>query len=306
MSAHWSHAFLLKLLRINASKLTSSSARRSPALLQAQNLLISNPCFHSQKNYLQKQVKALLNQLNVILGFKQQAKKSQKQYLVWGLYGGCLCCGGIWAQIWSVWGSNVLLDRSMYVSLSKCVPETENMKRRIRIGALFWPNVKSVLGISTHLSAAEFKEDVNIVLVLKMMGKLHHMLVLKAFVKLDFINDLQQKRRIEALKRKLEMRRFACANSHSPLPFLSGVALTLCFEELLSQHTSCCWRDPSSRNIVQNHPKNKRHFILIHKKMLEFQLKVMINFRVRPVHTQWLTEKLVSCLSYKDEIFACL
>lgn len=74
------------------------------------------------------------------------------------------------------------------------MPETENMKRRIRISALFSPNARSVLGISTHLSAAEFEEDVNIVLVFKMMGKLHHMLVLEAFVKLDLINDLQQKR----------------------------------------------------------------------------------------------------------------
>lgn len=75
-----SSLFLLKLVKKAVCKLTSSSARLSPVLLPAQNLLTSSPCFHSQKNYLQKQIRALSNQLNlmdVILGFKQQAKQTK-------------------------------------------------------------------------------------------------------------------------------------------------------------------------------------------------------------------------------------
>lgn len=150
MSAHWSCAFLWKLLRIKGKQThfflcsTVSSFAASPKSPNLRSMFSFTKKLPEKTSYSTIKPTELMD---VILGLKQQAKKSQKLYLVWGLYGGCLCCGGIWAQIWSVWGSNGLLDLSMYVLLSKCVPETENMKHRIRVSALFSSNV-NIRGLS--------------------------------------------------------------------------------------------------------------------------------------------------------------
>lgn len=47
---------------------------------------------------------------------------------------------------------------------------------------------------AAHLSAAELEEDVDIVLIFKMMRKLDNMFVLKRFVQLDFIRYLREKK----------------------------------------------------------------------------------------------------------------
>lgn len=55
-------------------------------------------------------------------------------------------------------------------------------------------------GKAAHLSAAELEEDVDVVLVLKMMRKLDDVFVLEGFVQLDFIRYLKENHNTAAVR----------------------------------------------------------------------------------------------------------
>lgn len=111
-----------------------------------------------------------------------------------------------------------------------------------------------------YLSAAELEEDVDVVLIFKMMREFDDMFVLEGSVQFDFIRYLTKNHNMTAVR--MITRRmifyFFFFNLINPaglcLPCPSGVAWTLCFVGLPSQHTSCCWKYQSSHNSEQTLP----------------------------------------------------
>lgn len=68
-------------------------------------------------------------------------------------------------------------------------------------GFFFFLNKRSTTtGKAAHLSAAELEEDVDVVLVFKMMRKLDDVFVLEGFVQLDFIRYLKENHNTAAVR----------------------------------------------------------------------------------------------------------
>lgn len=59
-------------------------------------------------------------------------------------------------------------------------------------------------GKASHLSATEFKEDINVVLIFKMMRKLNNMFVLEGFVQLNFICYLKENHKMAEVSIKID------------------------------------------------------------------------------------------------------
>lgn len=116
-------------------------------------------------------------------------------------------------------------------------------------------------GKAAHLSAAELEEDVDVVLIFKMMRKLDHMFVQEGFMQLNFIGYLTSNHSMAVSRNRtndfINMKVNMTKSTDPRLPCLSGEVWTLCFVESLSQHTSCCWKDQSSHNSEQTLPATK-------------------------------------------------